>query len=123
MPLNPKPLKVVGEVGAKSMSKISGNCKTQITVLALACTSAAGYPLPPFVVWDRKTLTKQLIKGEVPGAAYGLSSNGWMDMNLFRDWFIGQFLSYAPACRPLLLLLDGHTFLPLLPRGYQGSCS
>ena len=56
MPLNPKPLKVVGEVGAKSMSKISGNSKSQITVLA--CTSAAGYPLPPFVVWDRKTLTK-----------------------------------------------------------------
>ena len=52
MPLNPKPLK---EVDAKSMSKISGNSKSQITVLA--CTSAAGYPLPPFVVWDRKTLT------------------------------------------------------------------
>ena len=107
MPLNPKPLKIVGEVGAKSMSKISGNSKSQITVLA--CTSAAGYPLPPFVVWDRKTLTKQLTKGEVPGAAYGLSSKGWMDMELFRDWFIGHFLSYAPACRPLLLLLDGHS--------------
>ena len=30
-------------------------------------------------------------------------------MKLFRDWFIGHFLSYAPGCRPLLLLLDGHS--------------
>jgi hypothetical protein len=107
MPPNPKPLKVIGEIGVKSMGKISGNSKSQITVLG--CTSAAGYPLPPFVVWDRKILTKQLTKGEVPGAAYGLSSKGWMDMELFREWFVEHFLSYAPACRPLLLLLDGHS--------------
>ena len=34
-----------------------------------------------------------------------------MDMKLLRDWFIGHFLSYAPACRPLLLLLDGYSSL------------
>ena len=107
VPLNPKPLKVVGEVGTKNPCNFTGNQKSQITVLA--CTSAAGYPLPPFVIFDRKTLTKELTKGEVPGAAYGLSSKGWMDGELFRDWFIGHFLSYAPACRPLLLLLDGHS--------------
>ena len=107
MPLNPKPLKVVGEVGERNLCRISGNSKSQITVLA--CASAAGYPLPPFVIYDRKTLTKALTKGEVPGATYGLFSKGWMDRELFKDWFIGHFLSYAPACRQLLLLLDGHS--------------
>ena len=106
MPLNPKPLKVVSEVGTKNPCNITGNLKNQITVLA--CTSAAGYLLPPFVVFDRKTLTKELTKGEVPGASYGLSTKGCMDGEFFKDWFIGHFLSYAPACRPLLLLLDGH---------------
>lgn len=49
----------------------------------LACASAAGFLLPPFVVFDQKTLTKTLTKGEVPGSAYGLSSTGWIDMELF----------------------------------------
>ena len=116
VPLNPKPLKVVGEKGTKNLCTISGNSKSQITVLA--CASAAGFLLPPFVIFDRKTLTKTLTKGEVPGSAYGLSSRGWMDMELFRDWFIGHFLSYTPSCRPLLLLLDGHSshFCPEMMR-------
>ena len=29
--------------------------------------------------------------------------------NLFHNWFKKQFLRYAPASRPLLLLLDGHS--------------
>ena len=107
MPLNPKPLKVVSEVGNKNPCNVTGNLRSQITVLA--CTSAAGYPLPPFIIFDCKTLTKELTKGEVPGASYGLSNKGWMDGELFKDWFVGHFLSYAPSCRPLLLLLDGHS--------------
>lgn len=98
---------MVGEAGTKSACAITGNLKTQITVMA--CTSAAGYVLPPFVIFDRKTLNKKLTVGEVPGSAYGLSTKGWMDTELFRDWFFGHFLAYAPACRPLLLLLDGHS--------------
>ena len=58
--------------------------------------------------FDRKTLTKELTKDEVPDASYGLSSKKWIDGELFKDWFIGHFLSYTLSCRPLLLLLDGH---------------
>lgn len=46
MPLNAKPLKTVSAMGAKNQSYLRGSCKSQITVLA--CTSAAGYALPPF---------------------------------------------------------------------------
>ena len=45
----------------------------------------------------------------MPGASYGLSSKGWIDGELFKDWFIGHFLSYVSSCRPLLLILDGHS--------------
>ena len=41
---------------------------------------------------------------------YGLSpGSGWIDTELFRDWFDRHFLQYAPAGHPLLLLLDGHS--------------
>lgn len=107
MPLNPKPLKTVCKVGAKNPSYITSDSRSQVTVLA--CTSAAGYALPPFVVFDRKTLNQTLTKGEVPGTVYGLSANGWMDMELFKTWFIDHFLKYVPTSRPLLLLMDGHS--------------
>ena len=81
--------------------------KTNITVLA--CTSAGGYVMPPFIIYQQKNLVESLIQGEIPGTMYGMNSNsGWMDGELFQQWFEQHFLRYAPATRPLLLLLDGH---------------
>ena len=47
--------------------------------------------------------------GEVSGTMYGLSDSGWMNSELFELWFLHHFLPHAPAARPLLLLLDGHS--------------
>ena len=107
VPLNPPSPKVLHEVGAKHPCYLTGGTKTQVTVLA--CASAAGYAIPPFVIFDRQTLNPQLTKGEVPGTSYGLSPNGWIDRKLFCDWMFEHFLAYAPPARPLLLLLDGHS--------------
>ena len=106
MPLDPKFPKAVAAKG-QAVSAIGSGDKTQITVVA--CVSAAGYCVPPMVIWDRKILSPELTLGEVPGTIYGLSKNGWMDMELFDIWFCNHFLRYAPATRPLLLLLDGHS--------------
>ena len=81
--------------------------KTQITVLA--CCNAAGYALPPFVIFDRMSLKPEPTVGEVPGTVYGLSKKGWIDGDLFELWFARHFLSHAPPVRPLLLLVDGHS--------------
>ena len=74
LPLNPKCTKVVDKIGAKNPSFVTGGDKAQITVLA--CSSAAGYAIPPFVIFDRKSLNQSMTKGEVPGTLYGLSQNG-----------------------------------------------
>ena len=107
MPLQPKGVKVVAEVGTKSVSHVTANTKTQITVMA--CVTAAGHFMPPFVIFDRKTLNPAWTKGEIPGSVYGLSPNGWSDSELFQEWFSNHFLPYAPKVRPLLLLMDGHS--------------
>ena len=67
MPLNPPSPKVVHKVGAKNPCYLTGGSKTQVSVLA--CASAAGYAIPPFVIFDRKTLNPQLTKEE-PHMAY-----------------------------------------------------
>ena len=106
MPLDAKAPKVVAQKGG-SVSVLGSGDKTQITVVA--CISAAGFCVPPMVIWDRKTLAPELTLGEIPGTIYGLSSNGWMDQQLFDIWFSNHFLRYAPSARPVLLLMDGHS--------------
>ena len=105
--LLPKSPKVISTIGYSDVCHITGNTKSQVTVLV--CSSAAGYALPPFVIFDRKSLNPQLTVGEVPGTLYGLSAKGWIDRSLFSDWFFNHFLHYAPSSRPLLLILDGHS--------------
>ena len=106
MPLNPKSPRIVVERGSDAIVLDSGN-KAQVTIVA--CVSAAGFCMPPMVIWDCKTLAPELRHGEVDGTMYGLSGKGWMDMELFGLWFRNHFLRYAPSLRPLLLLLDGHS--------------
>ena len=63
MPLDAKSPKVVAEKG-KHLSAVGSGDKTQITLVA--CISAAGYCMPPMVIWDRKQLSPELSQGEIP---------------------------------------------------------
>ena len=107
MPLDPTPPRVVSGRGAKHPSAPASGDKLKITVMA--CCSAAGYAIPPFVIFDRLTLKPELTVGEVPGTIYGLSRKGWIDGDLFDMWFMRHFLMHAPPVRPLLVLMDGHS--------------
>ena len=74
MPLDHKPPKVVTTKGQKKVRcRTTGN-KAQVTVIA--CVSASGHTIPPFVIFDAKTLNIEWTKGEVPGTRYGLSNTG-----------------------------------------------
>lgn len=106
-PLSPKPPKIVSRKGEKHPSCVTGNDKCQITVLS--CCNAGGYIIPPLVIFDRKTLKLELTEGEVPGTMYALSDSGWMDSEIFENWFTNHFLVYVPPSRPILLLMDGHS--------------
>ena len=107
MPLAPSPPKVVTVKGDKHPYSINCGNRAQITVLS--CCSAAGYAIPPLVIFDCKILKPEMADGEVPGTMYGLSSSGWIDSELFDLWFWHHFLVHAPPVRHLLLLLDGHS--------------
>jgi len=60
-------------------------------------------------IFAGKNFNSVLAKGEVPATLYGMSSSGWMDQELFADWFLHHFLVHAVTSMPLLLL-DGHSF-------------
>jgi len=106
MPLNPKPSKMVCGKGSKNPVSICSGNRSQITIVG--CVNAAGYCIPPMVIYGRKSISAALVENEIPGRIYGLSSKGWIDQELFDQWF-DHFLCYAPSTRPLLLLMDGHS--------------
>ena len=81
--------------------------KSQITVIA--CCNAAGYAMPPTVVFDRKQIRQEMTYREVSGTTYAGTSNGWVNAEIFNSWFSKHFLAHAPSARPLILLLDGHS--------------
>lgn len=93
MPVDHRPPKVITKRGQKKVrSRTSGN-RSQITVIA--CVSAAGQAIPPFVIFDAKGLNHEWTKGEVVGTRYGLSDSGWVDSELFKGWLTMHFLKYA----------------------------
>ncbi|XP_065915821.1 uncharacterized protein [Dysidea avara] len=101
-----RPLKVVTLKGQKKIKcRTSGN-KTQTTVVA--CINAVGQAIPPYVIYNAKTLNPRWMENGVAGARYARSENGWIDTELFKIWLKYHFLQYAVSNRPLLLILDGH---------------
>ena len=107
IPLDPKSPKLVFEKGYHGASCVTTGDKAQITIVA--CVSAAGFSLPPMVIWDHQSLSPELTIGEVPGTIYGLSKKGWIDYELFDVRFNNHFLRHVPTVRPILLMLDGHS--------------
>ena len=102
-----RPGKRIVKKGTKHVLVYGTGVKTRITILV--CANAAGYVIPPLVVYKRKNLVKAHLQGEAKETMYGSSPSGWMDGEIFADWLERHFLLYAPASRPLLLLLDRHS--------------
>ena len=107
MLLDHHPPKVVAIKGQKKVCcRTSGN-KLPVTVIPRV--SATGHTLPPFVIFDVKNLNMEWTKGEVAGTRYRLSSIGWVDTDLFKEWLVKHFLNFTVGGRPLMLILDGHS--------------
>ena len=80
-----RPPKVTCKRGTKNPDYITSGKKTQVTVVA--CVNAAGYSLPPMVIWNVKTMQDDMAYGEVRGTVHAFSDNGWIDQELFDIWF------------------------------------
>jgi len=91
---------VIAKRGQHKVQHYTSGNKLQVT--AVVCIKATGECIPPFIIFDAKNLNVEWTRDEVPGTIYGLSDNGWIDMILFKEWFIHHFLKHAGLARPLL---------------------
>ena len=107
IPLDPMSPNIVSKRGVKKVRYCSARNKDQIKIVA--CGNAIGQVIPPMVIFDAKSLNHHWTADKIPGNKYGLSEKGWITSELFEEWLIEHFLEHTVSCRPLLLLLDGHS--------------
>lgn len=102
-----KPSKVIAELGRHHVYSVS-SAERGKTHTVLSCVSASGQVLPPFMVYPRKRPVPESMKeGAAPNTAFKTSANGWINAELYLEWF-QFFIRNIPPSRPVLLLQDGH---------------
>lgn len=104
---DPNKTKVVGAVGAKSTRIISSAGRENTSVLI--CCSASGKKLMPLCIFKGLNVLETWISTDIQNRmAYAASKRGWMDSDIFYNWFEKCFLTSIPIERPILLIYDGH---------------
>ena len=85
-PSDPQKCKVVSIKGEAAYKVTCGAGRENTTTLAVC--NAAGHALDPLIIFLGKNL-QSTWRGEnaLPKTFYGISENGWMTTDLFREWF------------------------------------
>ena len=80
------------------------------TITAVCCVSAAGAYCPPFLIIPRKHLKAELLDGGPAGAIDIANESGWINEDVFLQWFQHFLMVFQPQHRssPSLLIMDGH---------------
>ena len=79
-------------------------------ISVLCCVNAAGGTVPPMVVFSKGLPTLRGFHEQGPvNASYTASDSGFVNKDIYTQWFEKTFLKHASPARPLLLIQDGAT--------------
>lgn len=107
---DPSKTKIVNAIGQPCHRVTAGTGRDNTSVLA--CVNAAGEKLPPLIIFKSKNLWDQWFprkEDEYPNTSYVAAPKGWMNAEIFENWFRGTFIQSISEERPVLLIFDGHT--------------
>ena len=95
--------------------------KKDTNITAMVCSSASGKCLKPMIVFVKNRPSGPYSRNTVEGTLYGKSPNGYMDEELFVNWFENVFIPSIAHVRPTLLILDGHGSHSTYPHCFKGN--
>lgn len=80
-----------------------------VLVTVEICMSASGLFMPPMFVFPRARAKPDLLDDTPPGSTASYHPSGWMQKEIFLNWF-EKFIAFSNPSKenPVLLLLDGH---------------
>ncbi|XP_018318037.1 tigger transposable element-derived protein 6-like [Mycetomoellerius zeteki] len=101
--------KIYAQKGAKKVGAVTSGERGR-TITAVFCVNAAGYYIPPMLIYPRAHMTSQLQRNGPIGAIYDCSKNGWTNEHLYMKWLL-HFKNHVKPTHdnPVLLILDNHT--------------
>lgn len=94
---------------SKKQIGILTSAERESTITCAVCISAGGTFVPPMMTFPRKRDYPVLMKGAPSGAIHACHPTGWIQLEIFTQWF-EHFLQHVKptAASPVLLILDGH---------------
>lgn len=105
----PRKSKIVGGVGFPALRTTSTSGRDNTTVLVMC--NAAGGKAPPLIVFKGVNIWDQWVASEekiFEGTVYAATKNGWMDSEVFRNYFVNSVIPAVGNDRPVLIIYDGH---------------
>ncbi|CAC5411452.1 unnamed protein product [Mytilus coruscus] len=72
------------------------------------CIAGDGHVLPSFIIFDGCLPHRNFKDGVPDNWLYGSSESGYMDTELFENWFDQVFIPFCGTRRPVLLIFDNH---------------
>ena len=105
-----KPHKVIAQKGKKSVGALKSAERGKNTTV-VCCFSATGHYVPPFIIFPRARMKQSLMDRAPPGSVGVAHKSGWINEQLFAQWFDHFLAVVQPQSRPepVLLLADGHS--------------
>ena len=103
-----KSSKVFARKGKSQVGTLT-SAERGVFTTAVVCMAAGGNYIPPFLIFPRARMKPELLDGCPPGTGHACHPSGWMQTEIFTQWF-RHFLSHAKPSKedPVLLILDGH---------------
>ncbi|KAK9743879.1 DDE superfamily endonuclease [Popillia japonica] len=99
---------VIGLKGKRQVGAITSAERGSL-VTVICCMSAGGTFVPPMMIFPRKNMTDTLMRGAPPASLGTCHPSGWIQMDLFTEWFHHFLQTTRPSEEsPVLLILDGH---------------
>jgi hypothetical protein len=106
--LNNRKPKIVSMKGKENVMSVTAK-EIGETVTVVACVSATGVFMPPYVIFKGKNLRQEFRDGMPQGTAVTMSKSGFITVEILHD-FIKHFVSHkAQGNKPNILLHDGHS--------------
>jgi transposase len=105
-----KPHKIVARRGKKNVGGLTSAERGKNTTI-VCCFSATGQYVPPFIIFPRVRMKASLLDSAPSGAVGRATKSGWINEELFAEWFEHFLATVQPQSRtsPVLLLADGHS--------------
>lgn len=99
---------IIGMKGKRQIGALTA-AERGSTMTVICCMSAGGRFIPPMLIFPRKNMSDNLMRNAPLGSIGKCHPSGWVQSNLFRDWFLHFIDHVKPSAEsPVLLFLDGH---------------